>query len=182
MIQPVYIVDIFRDIVAATSAVLLTDLQAVDPLISGVHYDYGHYNDVRERLVAKDQSAKTEKYPLVVLFEDYKISHGQVGLTGIASLKLIILYISKKDITRQQRETNVFRPILYPIYNEFLRQIKLSGKFMVASVDQIKHDQINRPHWGDPELYGNKGYLFNDVLDGIEITNLELKTYLPNCL
>lgn len=182
MIQPVYIVDIFRDITAATSTVLLAQLQEVDPLITAVNYDYGHYTDIRDKLTQLGKVTPEAKYPLIVLFEDHRIRHGQVGITGIADLKFMILYSSTKGYTRQQREELVFRPILYPIYNEFLKQIVKSGKFMGSTVEKLKHDQINRPHWGDPGLYKNEGYLFNDVLDGIEISNLELKTYLPNCL
>ena len=190
MTQPVYIVDVFRDIVAATAAAkqkvsgktLLEDLQAVDPLITGLHYDYGHYTDIRTKLVGKGKTDKTGKYPLICLFEDFKIRHGKEGLTGIAELKLIILFSSKADIDRQTRENNVFRPILYPIYFEFLKQLKVSGHFMIYDVTKIQHDQINRPHWGNPALYKNDAYLFTDVLDGIEIANLQLETFLPNCL
>src|SRR5688572_3159637 len=116
MIQPVYLVDIFRDIVAKTSTVLLTQLQAVDPLITAVHYDYGHYNDIQAKLMQKDKITPGQKYPLIVLFEDHKIRHGQIGLTGITDLKLIILHLTRKDYTRQQREDLVFRTILYPVY------------------------------------------------------------------
>lgn len=182
MTGPIYIVDVFRGIVSAVSGILTTTLQAADPLITGVHYEYGHHTDVRERLVTKSKSHPETKYPLVVLFEDHRIKHGEEGLAGIADLKLIILFSSRKDVTREQREEKVFRPILYPIYFELLKQLKLSGKFQIYDVTKIQHDQINRPHWGDPGLYKNEGYLFNDVLDGIEIANLQLKTYLDNCV
>lgn len=182
MTGPVYIVDIMRDVVGAVSAALLTQLQAVDPLISAVHYDYGHITDLRERLVTQGKVDATAKYPRVILFEDYRLRHAQEGLTGITDLQLLIIHPSKKEITRQEREDGVFRPILYPIYQEFLKQLYLSGKFNIYDVTKIQHDQINRPHWGDPELYKNKEYLLNDVLDGIEIANLQLQTYLDNCL
>lgn len=180
---PVYITEVIGSVVAATSTKLLTTLQAVDPLISGVHYEYGHYTDIRERLTKKGQVAKTDKYPLICLFEDFRIRHGATtsGLTGIADLKIIILYPSSNEVTREWREINVFRPILYPIYFEFLRQLKNCGHFNIYNIDEIQHDQINRPHWGDPSLYKNDSYLFGDILDGIELTNLNLETYLKNC-
>lgn len=181
MSQPVYIVDVIRDVVAQASAALLAQLQIVDPLITGVHFEYGHYNDIRERLITKEK-ASVLSYPLVALFEDFRIRKGTKGLTGITDMKMIILYTSKNDITRVQREANVFRPVLYPIYNELMTQFKASGKFMIYDETLILHDQINRPHWGDPGLYGNDSYLFNKVLDGIEISNLQLTTFLSNCL
>ena len=184
MSDPVYIVDVFRDVVAKVSTALLAQLQAVDSLITGVHYEYGHYTDIQERLTAKGKTDKQQRFPLICLFEDYRIRHGvpQKGTTGLTDLKLIILHSSKNTVTRQWREDNVFRPILYPIYFEFLKQLKNSGMFSIYDVSMIQHDQINRPHWGDPGLYKNDSYLFGDVLDGIELSNLQLTVFLSNCL
>lgn len=181
MSEPVYIVEIMEAIVAATSVVLLAQLQAVDPLITAVHYEYGHINDIRERITTF-QKAGTNFCPLVCLIEDFGIDHGTVGITGVADMKIIIIYLSKKDITRRQRQANVFRPILYPVYKELLRQMKLNGSFSIYDVSKIKHRQINRPHWGDPGLYGNNAYLLNGIYDGIELTNLQLTIFLNNCL
>jgi hypothetical protein len=178
---PVYVVDAIKNVVAATSAKLLSDLQAIEPLIQGIQFDYGHYTDIKERLKAKSQTDKTKRFPLICLFEDHRIRHQKLGITGIADLKIIILYPSKNTVTREWRETNVFRPILYPIYFEFLRQLKLCGQFNIYDETKIQHDQINRPHWGDPALYKNDSYLFGEILDGIELNNLQLETFLNNC-
>lgn len=183
MSAPVFIVDVVRDIVAATSAALLTQLQAVDPLIVKIGFEYGHINDIRERITTKMNATPPVNFcPFVALIEDYKLTHGTVGVTGIVDMKMLILYYSKADITRQQREDAVFRPILYPVYLELLKQIKLSGKFSVYDETLIRHDQINRPHWGDPGLYGNTQYPLTGVFDGIELSNLQLTTFLNNCL
>ena len=177
---PVRIVDLIGKAVQKTSAKLLTQLQTVDPMITGVHYDYGHYTDIRERLGQKAKTAKTARFPLVILFEDYRVVKRTLGLEGIADAKIIIVHRSSKDYTRQQREDLVFKPILVPIYHELLHQLKISGDFM--QYGPFQHNQIDRPHWGDPGLYGNDGYLLNEVLDGIEISDLRLQTYLPNCV
>jgi hypothetical protein len=173
-------VDLIGKAVEKTSAKLLLQLQAVDPKITGIYYQYGHYNDVRERLIAQGKTAKDQRYPLVVLFEDFKLNNRVLGLTGIADVKIIILHTTSKDYTREQREARVFKPILVPIYEEFLYQLKVSGDFM--QYGPFVHARIDRPHWGDPQLYKNDGYLLNDVLDGIELSDLQLQTYLPNCV
>lgn len=180
MKPPVRIVDIIGEVVASTEAKLLTALQAVDSKITGINYLYGHYNDVRERLGQYGKTEKNSRYPLIVLFEDFRIVNRVLGLTGIADVKIIILHTSSKDFTREQRESLVFKPILVPIYDEFLKQLKLSGHFM--QYGPFRHNRIDRPHWGDPVLYGNNGYLLNDILDGIELSDLQLQTYLPNCV
>lgn len=170
-------------IVARVSVKLLAQLKAVDPMITGVHYEYGHYTDIQERLITYSQSneKKTDRYPLIAVFEDDKVTHRQRGMYGNAGMKIIILAATSNSITRVQREERTFKPILYPIYEELLSQIFKSGVFNVYSPDQIQHEQINRPHWGDPGLYKNEGYLFTDVLDGIELNNLVLPTYLKTC-
>lgn len=180
MIAPVRIVDLMRGLVTKTSAAVLPTLQAVDPGITGVHYEYGHYNDVKERLMAKGKTDKPNRYPLVVLFEDFGVTNGTLGIYGVVDVKLMVLHTSRKDITRPQREANVFNPVLVPIYDELMVQLKFSGLFM--QYGPFQHRRIDRPHWGDPALYGNAGYLFDDILDGIEIADLQLRTYLNNCI
>lgn len=173
----------FGDVVRAVSSALTPSLQNVDPLITGVHYEYGHYTDIQERLIAysKTASKKQDRYPLIAVFEDDRVVHQRKGVYGVTGMKVLILALSNPNYTREQREETTFKPILFPIYEELLKQIWMSGHFMVYSPDQIRHTQINRPHWGDPSLYSNESYLFGDVLDGIELSNLELTIYLQTC-
>lgn len=180
---PVYIVDVIRDVVAATSAVLLAQLQTVDPLITKIWFEYGHRNDIRDRIITYGAGG-TNFCPMVCLFEDYRLKHGEVGITGITNMAIIIIYYTKPDIIRVQREANVFRPVLYPVYLEFLKQLKVSGKFSIYDETKIIHDQVNRPHWGDPYLFKDKDreYPLKGVFDGIELNNLQLTTFLNNCL
>lgn len=184
MKEPVRLVDQIEIVVQRTSAKLTAlanpaRLQLVDPLITGVHYLYGHYPDIRERLLQKGKTDKENRYPLIVLFEDFRVLNRVLGLYGIGDVKLMILWPSKKDITREQREAN-FKNVLDPIYIEFFKQMKVSGFFM--QYGPFQHTRIDRPHWGDAAIYGNKGYLFDEPLDGIEISDLQLKTYFNNCV
>ena len=179
MKPPVRIADLIGTCVTRTSLKLIASLQAIDPLFTGVHYLYGHYTDVKERLIEYGKTDKQDKYPLVVFFEDYRVKVEKPGIFGIADAKLIIVTPTQAPITRAQREAN-FTQILIPIYDELFRQMKRSGFFM--QYGPFPHNRIDRPHWGDPAIYGNKGYLFNDILDGIEITDLQLQTYFNNCV
>jgi hypothetical protein len=182
MSNPAYIVEIFRDIVAATSAKMLTTLQAVDPLITGIRYEYGHYTDIQERMIQYSKTAKNERYPAIFILEDFVTRRGKIGLTGVTAPMILIVALTKPDITREQRDTLTFNPILWPIYNEFLRQIKVSGMFNVYDETKISHDLIVRPHHGKTDDKKNLRYYFTDSLDGIEMSNLQLETYLQNCL
>lgn len=183
MIQPVYIVDVIRDIVSKVNTKVLAQLQTVDSMIEGINYQYGHYNDVRQQNIQKGKTLteKSKRYPLFWVLEDFTIKKGKVGLLGVAQPRILIAHQSKKEYTRVQREISVIRPVLYVIYDEFLKQLKASGKFMIYDVTVIKHDMTVRHHMGIDPKYDPSGYFLDDVLDGIEITNLELQTYLANC-
>lgn len=172
--------DVMSKIVAKTSTKILSVLQAVDPSITAVHYEYGHLKDVRERLMAKTlANPMATRYPLVWLIEDFRTTH-EPGLFGVSDVKIMILHTTLKEYTRVQREQLVLLPILIPVYNALLYQMKISGMFM--QYGPFAHVHIDRPHWGNPEEWGNKGYLFDEPLDGIELSELELKIYLANCV
>lgn len=177
----VRLTDVIRRVVVRTSTKMLARLQIIDPLTSGIQYDYGHLTDVRERLQAKtiaDPSAR--RYPLIWLIEDFDTAVSKPGLVGVSNVKIMILTTTLKEYTREQREIKSFLPVLIPIYNEFFVQMKALGVFM--QYGPFEHTRIDRPHWGNPSEWANKGYLFDEPLDGIEITDLDLQIYLPNCV
>lgn len=175
------IVDILSIVVEKVSVKKLAYLTSnVDPLITKVWYEYGHYNDIKERIHSYNKDEKFP-YPLICLFEDFPIDHSQEGTDGTGNLKIIILYKSDNKVIRTWREEEVFVKVLYPIYEEFLKQLKLSGYFQIYDESKIPHRQINRPHWGDPGLYKNESYIFDAILDGIELNNLQLITYKKAC-
>jgi hypothetical protein len=179
----VRLVKVWEDIVARTSARVLAQLQAVNPLITAVHYKYGHYTDIKQELSAgmKNPFKNTEKYPLIVLFEDFRVDKRTPGMQGIANMIVMILFTSKAEFTRQQREDLVFIPIIQPIYEALLVEMKISGAFKYYG-SQPPHTETDRPHWGDPSLYKNNGYLLGDCLDGKELGFSQLQTFFDICI
>ena len=63
--------------------------------------------------------------------------------------------------------------ILQPIYDEFLKQIKLNENFVHPSDLLIRHTKINRLSWGQSAIF-TLNNLGSDFIDAIEIQNLEL--------
>jgi hypothetical protein len=182
--EPVYIVDIFRDIVTKVSESMTESLQTVQSVITGVHYMVGHYTEIQAKLqgLAKMTTGKFDRYPLVALFQDFVESRGDSGgYYGEGSFQLMIVYHTSKTDYTEDRYTKVFKPILYPIYEELLKQIYKNQYTVIQSVSKLSHEKIDRPHWGNPAAYGPDGYLLSDVLDGIEIRNLKI-TFNQKCL
>lgn len=180
----IYIVDEVGTIVGAVSAALLTYLKTIDPAITAVHYQYGHPKEIIETLMQKDKSTTLQftKYPLVALFQDFPERHtGQVGFDSEVSLHIVIVQSTTANYKADERYTRNFKPILYPIYSELLRQFNFSKRFSTYGVSTISHTKIDRLYWGKEGLYGNEGNIFNDRLDCIEIRDLRLKVNLKNC-
>lgn len=174
------VAEVLKTCVTRAGVKLLSKLQAIDPKVTGINFEYGHYTDIQSRLQQYSMEHRNI-YPLFCLFEDFKTERGVEGLDGVSKLTAILLWPSKSTYTREQREAISFVPVLYPCYKEILKQIKYCGQFNVYDESMIKHAQVNRPHWGDPVLFEVDGYLFGAALDGIELADLQLETYLQNC-
>lgn len=176
-----YLVDSIGAVVAAMRA------QTVKPWESPVgtetpYYMYGHRVEIAKRLTerGKDKILKYKKYPLIALRMDFPelVEDGVWKYT----LNIAILMATEKGYNAEERYTNVFRPVLYPLYESFLLQLRNSGLFMWPAEQQYpEHTKYDRPYWGTAELEGNTENIFNDPLDAIELVDLKLNQRIKNC-
>jgi hypothetical protein len=149
---------------------------AMQDLEGKPYYMYGHRVEINERLLKKndDKVFKYQKYPLIALRwetpED--VSNGMVDY----NLNIVFLYSTEKKNTAEQRHENVIKPILTPLYEQFLIELKRSGLFQWEGDQKTPpHTKLDRPYWGVSQENGNIKNIFSDPLDGIEITNLRIK-------
>lgn len=146
------------------------------------YYMYGHRVEISNRLILKDANSaqKYQKYPLVALRLDTpeKNRDGMIDYT----LNIAIVMSTNRNWTADDRYTKVFKPVLYPLYESFLKQLNNSGLFTWSNGlhKRPKHTKIDRPYWGTTANEGNASNLFNDPLDAIELVDLELSQTL-NC-
>lgn len=146
------------------------------------YYMYGHRLEVSNRLREKDLDMvyKYQKYPLVVLRLDVP-EERNAGMIDY-SLNLAILNPTELKWNAEERYTNVFKPILIPLYELFIDKLKESGLFMWGlNLNDPKHDKIDRPFHGIAGPEGNVKYIFGDNLDCIEILGLEVKQRIKHC-
>lgn len=185
MLQPVFLHREFKAIVQAVSNKLTPQLQAVDEMITGVHYQFGHPIEIINTLgeFTKGETSRFDKYPLVAFFLDSTVSRGEVGYYGEQEINMAIIRASKFPThTADQRDLYNFIPVLTPIYQELLNQIALRGDlFNIQSAETIPHKYTNRYYWGKEEMYGSKANIFNDWVDAIEINNMRLKININYC-
>ncbi len=180
---PVYIDEIITDCVAKASTKLLPSLQAVDSNIQQIHFEHGHPLEIIGIMKSMSEAIakKPMRYPLVALFRDFPQKPKQ-GFAFVANVQIFIMTRTKPEYYSNQRKEKSFKPILYPILNELIHQMELSGKFLFDGGMQNSWDeQIDHYFWGRESVFGSQANIFSDWIDCIEIKNLNLKTYLKNC-
>lgn len=168
------LVEVFAEIVAATQAEVLAQLQEADADITTIHYEHGHYAEINQTLQEFNESRTyyTKKYPLVALIEDVQ---GRIVATSADTsytFNLIICFTTLSDSKSQKRYDEVINPILQVIYEALKRNIMASGYFYGYF---MPHDPYIHPFYGSQDRKDVN--VFNDFLDCIEMRNCKLKMY-----
>lgn len=179
--------DLIRDVVKNVSTELTATLKAYDSNIKGVQYMNGHPLEIVNRLVKReDNGMEYDKYPLIALFMDFPETIGNDFGSVEVNLHLAICRDTDPNLITDERYDVNFKPVLYPVYESFLKQLTLFkyGKwkpFLDYDVSQIQHRKIDRPFWGRETFLKNEANFGTDYLDAIEIRDLKLKINLKNC-
>lgn len=144
-------------------------------------YMFGHRLEISKRLTEKDKDKvyKKQKYPLIALRMDIQesVSKGVWSYT----LNLAIINYTDKKWNAEERMENIFKPVLYPIYERLMRELQFSGLFFwPGNQDYPEHTKIDRPFWGTENQEGNVKNIFNDPIDAIEILGLKLNQRSKN--
>lgn len=149
------------------------------------YYEFGHPKEIANILIEKDKQKAPfsyKKYPLVVLFTDIGIYKDDPKIEGkIKKLYLAIINFSNVNYSSKERYDNNIIPILYPIYNKLIKKIK-SSQYFIGVNPIVKHTLTEMPFWGSVSKYGNISNMFNDPLDAIQITDMELLINSKKCL
>lgn len=175
MSSPV-LVDIFGDVVSRVSTAKLAQLKTVKPEILAVNYLYGMPLEITSVLTRYTDTP--EKYPLIALLQPFDEVSGDItGMAETGNLRFIFAAIAEKQWLTPERYEKNFKPILYPIVDEFFNQMYLDPKFLIGDVLNISYTKRDWPFWDD----GKDKNPFNDVLDVIEINLKSLKININYC-
>lgn len=145
------------------------------------YFMYGHRLELNNRLKEKEKNDfKYKKYPLIVLRMDYDEDIENGFATGI--LNMAVLHSTNKNYNSEERDANVFHPVLFPLYEAFIAQIKKSGVFSWEGWQgRPDHKKTDRPYYGTDTEEQNLKNFFSDPLDAIEISNMKLSVRIKNC-
>lgn len=147
------------------------------------YYMYGHRLEIARALKAKDSNPeeKNAKYPLIALRFDIPESEDG-GYVQYKDINIIIVDFTNKNYSAAERFTNVIKPVLVPLYDKFMLELRNSGLFTWPNYQKLpKHQRIFRPFWGTPGEERNEKYIFSDPLDAIEIVGLEINSTNKKC-
>lgn len=136
-----------------------------------MHYP-GTVEETKNTLLTLDKSEaiRAHKYPGVFNYEQKRRTTSE-GYTTI-NFNLSFVAITDKNWLTEQREAYVFRPVLRPIFNEFLNQVK-KAPFL------FRKPQTGYPFtWYEVFTTGNYSETmfvpYGDWLDAIEVHNLQM--------
>jgi len=148
-------------------------------------FDFGDRIEINSRLVnMKSEPYRYWKYPLIMLRLPYGDRQLNSGLHQFNLNVLIVMYTDKSYNSRQ-RYNNVIVPVLEPLFESFLKHVRLSGLFSVSGA--IEHTRVDRLFWGSSDrpqdrMQGNIASVFSDPLDAIELIDLKLNVINNKCI
>lgn len=152
--------------------------------IGSVHFFWGHPYEVVAHLEALTVAkvGKDKKFPLIALFTDFDQDMSLPGILCETSLHLIIATVTDSKLNAEDRLIKNFKPILQPIYDEFIKEVKRCGYF--EPMYEIPHTKTDRYYWGKNGLFGQNEVKFSDFIDCIELQNFKLKVkkIKSNCI
>jgi len=132
---------------------------------------HGHPVEIIDNLKQMDESncMNKSRYPAVVLFQDFMSKKKSVGV-WTSNLHLIICNVTTPTMKAHERYNTNFKPLLTPLYNEFISAIELHQGFVGY---RLEHSSIDRLYWGQKGLKyydaSTTTNIFCDFVDAIEI-------------
>ncbi|MES2428240.1 MAG: hypothetical protein V4560_14770 [Bacteroidota bacterium] len=186
---PVYIDDIIGDVVDMVEASVLATIQVNETAALGgtkiqqIRYSKSSYNELLETLAQADGSSEERfnKYPLIHLVQDVTVERGSdVGIFGTTSLNIVFIHQTEQTYKVEDRDAKVFKPVLWPIYYDFMAQLYNSKWFVMNDTGEYRHQVTKRAYWGNRKLKSSE-LILNDFVDAIEVRNLNLKFFFKNC-
>lgn len=167
--QDIYISDEFKAITAKVSEVLYPVLN------KSIKFFFGEDEHVIK--IMRDMTrANVDKYPFIALVLPVDIEHPHPGgFYGTARIpRIVIATVTDEKLPPSERLEAYIKPVIMPIYNEFLKQIARREVFVVME-ENVEH--TDRIRYGtDTAAQG-----FREYIDGMELLDMKL-TLNKKCL
>jgi hypothetical protein len=178
---PVHIPTLIREVVSEVSDNLASETSLS---IANVQFYCETWDVLRQRLIedGKAESTKNSRYPFIALIRGYDEKYRSGGDYVDTSLTLVIVTRSTPNMKSEDRESENYTPILYPIYAELMEVLNNTRFIMNRNrlyPTHTKHDNLNL---GQETPNGNIANRLPDFVDAIIVSNLELTLSVESCL
>ena len=142
------------------------------------YYFIGHRREISNRLsdMALRPISKKKRFPLIAL---NTMSINPTVRGGVWDFNLNIVIGTQVDInlSTEEREAQIFKPILIPIYDAFKNAFGESGLGFMwdSTIDQLAppHTPMIKYFWGTEDKEGSIKNIFNDPMCAIELVNFK---------
>ena len=127
---------------------------------------YDNIVNIGLSLNAADRTAtdRINKYPAIIMLSSLKEQH-RIDGSILIKPQILIVTNSKRDYLLDERQNNVYKPILYPIMNNL---ILLLQQYNFKDFIKYDRDRISGA-LREASIDAGIANLFNDSLDGIEL-------------
>lgn len=125
------------------------------------YYWSGNKNEIERLLSSKDKFDQTRKYPFIVLEQPFT-EEPSANLKEVQIDRLRIIIATNTDLNKwnDKRYKDNFKPILYPIFEQFIKELRKSNK--VISFDILEKTDV--PFYGE-----DTNTISNDKWDYIDL-------------
>ena len=143
---------------------------------SSVNYLYGPIFEIIDKLAVMSKSTELsgKKYPFVAIVTDITETKGERAdmVSRISLPSVIFACLTDNKMIAEDRYEVSFKPILQPLYEEWMRQ--LSKCYELSTDDELltKHTKTDRLWWGKSQLWTARQVAVDNI-DAIEVNNLE---------
>lgn len=149
-----------------------------------VFFFYGHMLEITNILKERDNATgplKYQKYPAIILKLDTESRYnGNYQSFEYDNVTVFIVNITNKTYRAKDRIDNNFDPILYPLYESFITELK-KHKNIIVNEGNYAHTKTDRFFWGSQINDNSTENIFGDFLDAIEIKQLSLAVKKIGC-
>ena len=182
--NPIDLPQVFSTIAAKTFSAIMPELNTNLSSSMVPLFLHGTTLEIVKELevMSNDYQKKNSRFPLIALIGDPIMDYSKNDLNPTFNGTIIIVNLTEQTYNSEARRLRNFIPILRPLYAEFVSQVNKSNLIVHDYGQVFRHKYTEHYHWGKDGLYGHNGYQLNEFIDGIELSNIELKLNLPNCL
>jgi hypothetical protein len=103
-----------------------------------VNFIVGGKTEIQQRLIEQMKGGIVDRYPAILLFTPIPQARNEAGgmeKAVINDVEIVFVADTKRNYSTPERITNVYTPVLWPLYNGFIDELAVSKNIHLADND-----------------------------------------------